>query len=169
MNIFYLDKDPVVAAQMQCDKHVVKMILESAQMLSTAHWILESDNPLNESLGLYKPTHKNHPSTKWARSSAENYFWLYNHFVALCDEYTYRYDKVHLSDKKLRGALLHLPMKISNAQFDAPPLAMPDEFKAIDAVQAYRAYYQSKQDAFKMTWTRREKPEWFKENADIHD
>ena len=89
MNIFYLDKDPVVAAQMMCDKHVVKMILESAQMLSTAHRVLDGDTYANK-VGLYKMAHKNHPSTIWARSSIENYDWLSGHMQALMKEYTYR-------------------------------------------------------------------------------
>ena len=80
MNIFYLDKNPVVAAQMQCDKHVVKMILESAQMLSTAHRVLDG-NEYADKKGLYKMAHKNHPSTIWARSSLENYVWLFDHMV----------------------------------------------------------------------------------------
>ena len=71
MNIFYIDTCPVKAAQMQCDKHVVKMVLESAQMLCTAHhsfW--QHDVP-------YKPTHRNHPSAVWARSNSKHYDWLF--------------------------------------------------------------------------------------------
>ena len=102
MNIFYLDSRPHVAAKDHCDKHVVKMILESAQMLCTAHRELDGDVPDV----FYKSTHKNHPSTIWARSKAGNYRWLYDLFVSLCDEYTYRYGKVHLSDKKFRASLL---------------------------------------------------------------
>ena len=82
MNIFYLDRNPVIAAQMMCDKHVVKMILESAQMLSTAHRVLDGDDRANET-GLYKMAHKNHPSTIWVRASSENYRWLWKHFDAL--------------------------------------------------------------------------------------
>jgi hypothetical protein len=82
MNIFYLDKNPVIAAQMMCDKHVVKMILESAQMLSTAVRVQSGDETANE-LGLYKMAHKNHPSTIWARTSYFNFIWLYKHMIAL--------------------------------------------------------------------------------------
>ena len=77
MNIFYLNKDPEIAAQMHCDKHVVKMILESAQMLSTAHRILDGDDIAN-SKGLYKMTHKNHPCNIWVRKNNENYEWLWS-------------------------------------------------------------------------------------------
>ena len=89
MNIFYLARDPEIAAQMMCDKHVVKMILESAQMLSTAHRVLDGDEYAN-SHGLYKMAHKNHPSTIWVRSSVKNYMWLYDHMIALMNEYTHR-------------------------------------------------------------------------------
>ena len=68
MNIFYLDRNPVVAAQMMCDKHVVKMILESAQILSTAHRVLDGDEHA-DNVGMYKMTHKNHPSTIWVRAN----------------------------------------------------------------------------------------------------
>ena len=108
MNIFYVDKDPVKAAQMMCDKHIVKMILESAQMLSTAHRILDGvltrrksisgktmskywelySNPLEDIL--YRTVHVGHPCTVWTMQSSENYIWHYRHFAALCDEYTYR-------------------------------------------------------------------------------
>ena len=100
MNIFYLDRDPVIAAQMMCDKHVVKMILESAQMLSTAHRVLDGDEYADRR-GLYKLAHKNHPSTIWVRSSLENYTWLYDHMVALMEEYTYRYGKHHATERLL--------------------------------------------------------------------
>ena len=100
MNIFYLDRDPVIAAQMMCDKHVVKMILESAQMLSTAHRVLDGDEYANK-MGLYKMAHKNHPSTIWVRSSERIIEWLWEHYVALMDEYTYRYGKTHATERML--------------------------------------------------------------------
>ena len=73
MNLFYLDRDPVEAARMQCDRHVVKMILETAQMLSTAHIELDGKQVA------YKATHKNHPSTVWVRSSSLAYNWTWRH------------------------------------------------------------------------------------------
>ena len=93
MNIFYLRKDPIKAAQYQYNKHVVKMILESAQMLCTAHHEIMGDDANVP----YKRAHVNHPSTIWTRSSADNYAWLYWHMVALGDEYTKRYNKIHLT------------------------------------------------------------------------
>ena len=74
MNIFYLDRDPKIAAQMMCDKHVVKMILESAQMLSTAHRVWEGDKYADQ-YGLYKMAHKKHHSTLWVSSGEWNYLW----------------------------------------------------------------------------------------------
>ena len=109
MNIFYLDRDPVVAAQMSCDKHVVKMILESAQMLCTAkrvldgiewtdytkngrkirRWRLENTN---EEAIIYKASWLKHPSTQWVMASSYNYMWLYRHMMALNNEYKLRYN-----------------------------------------------------------------------------
>lgn len=162
MNIFYVSSDPHLAAKYQCDKHVVKMILESAQMLSTAHWILDI-NPIISNL--YKPTHKNHPSAVWVRENSQNYLWLYIHFVSLCDEYRYRYGKTHLTESKLLTNLEVLPKNIKmlpHTKCEEPPLCMPDEFKSDDVVTSYRNYYTSKQNSFKMVWTKRNPPEWFK-------
>ena len=137
MNIFYLDKDPEIAAQMMCDKHVVKMILESAQMLSTAHRVLDGDR-VADSKGLYKMAHKNHPSTIWVRTCDENYEWLWNHMEALMYEYTHRYGKKHATER-LTHALWKLPINIPYGEFTDPPQCMPDY----------------------ATWKHREKPEWF--------
>lgn len=137
MNIFYLDKDPVKAAQMQYNKHVVKMILESAQMLCTAHHLLDgpdADVP-------YKIAHKNHPSTVWARQSSQNYAWLYYHMVALGDEYTKRYGKTHLTIKKCKDKLAKLPGGIFYTGFEQPPQCMPEEYKDNCSIKAYWNYY----------------------------
>ena len=142
MNVFYLDNNPKSAARMQCDRHVVKMILESAQLLSTAHRVLDGDE-WADSHSLYKVTHKNHPSAVWARASAHNYQWLYRHFLGLCDEYNYRYGKIHLSETKLSDCLWFTPTSIDhNADFTAPPQCMPDEYKSdISSIIGYRQYY----------------------------
>ena len=140
MNIFYLHPNAREAAIMQCDTHVVKMILESAQLLSTAHRELDGDDWADE-VGLYKSTHKNHPSAVWARSSKPHYDWLYDHFVALCDEYKYRYDKTHLTDTKFRDVLDYAPPSILHTKFEEPPQCMPDEYKHERTTRAYRNYY----------------------------
>ena len=116
MNIFYLSHDPVKAAQVQYNKHVVKMILETAQLLCTAHHELGS--PINIP---YKATHKNHPSAIWVRSSAEAYMWAYEHMLALGAEYTKRYGKEHLTIAKCRDVLYILPLNIPNVPFEQPP------------------------------------------------
>lgn len=160
MNIFILDIDPFKAASMQCDKHVVKMILESAQMLCTAHRELDGTEEL---LGvrLYKSTHKNHPCSVWVRESKTNYMWLHSHFIALCDEYTKRYSKVHLTDTKFRRSLSIAPKNIPVINGLSPfRMAMPDEYKSDNIVESYRNYYQSKTKAFNMKWTKSSIPEW---------
>lgn len=114
---------------------------------------------------LYKAVHYNHPCTVWTMTSEENYLWHYEHFVALCDEFTYRYDKVHRSDALLRKILAASPRnipKIGRTQF---PLAMksnPECMFPDDPVKSYRLFYQTKQDRFKMVWAKRDIPDWFK-------
>ena len=160
MNIFYLDCDPQIAAQMHCDKHVVKMILESAQMLSTTHRVLDGDDYADYN-GLYKMTHKNHPSTKWVRGSSKNYSWLYNHMCYLMEEYTYRYGKHHATER-LWSPLGIRPENIIMRPFSDPPQCMPDYCKNDDTVSAYQNYYILEKSDF-ATWKRRDKPEWFYE------
>ena len=137
MNIFYLHKDPAEAAKLQYNKHVVKMILESAQMLCTAHHEIMGDDANVP----YKRAHVNHPSTVWARRSAQNYVWLYDHFVALAQEYKKRYGKDHLSYTKCEPYLRFLPGGLPYTGFTQPPQAMPDEYKDECSLQAYWNYY----------------------------
>ena len=136
MNIFYLHRDPVVAAKVQYNKHVVKMILESAQMLCTAHHHFNEDTNVP-----YKKAHYNHPSTKWVRESIDNYFWLYDHMIALGNEYKKRYNKTHLSITKCEDALKIEPLGIDYNGFTQPPQCMPDEFKNECSIKAYWNYY----------------------------
>lgn len=156
MNIFILDRDPTLAAKQQCDKHVVKMILESAQMLSTVHHFTNSSIKDR----LYKPTHKNHPCTKWVGESTSNYQWLYRHFIALCQEYTRRYGKTHLTEQKMGNLLSTIP-DLPTGELTDFKLAMPDEYKSDCPVESYRQYYISKQHNFNMTWKNLKVPEWF--------
>lgn len=140
MNIFYLDRDPREAARLQCDRHVVKMILETAQLLSTAH------NEIDGGQIAYKTTHKNHPSAVWTRASRDNYLWLRSHLMALGREYTKRYGKVHATIQKHSQTLTEPPRGISRIGFTDPPQCMPDECKSSDAVIAYHTYYNLKAD-----------------------
>lgn len=137
MNIFYLHPGPIKAAQYQYNKHVVKMILESAQLLCTAHIELDGD----QANVPYKATHRNHPSAIWARQSSANYIWLYYHMIGLGEEYTKRYGKVHKTITKCKDVLKELPINIENNGFSEPPQCMPDEFKQSNAVHGYWQYY----------------------------
>ena len=139
MNIFYLDKCPDKAARLQYNKHVVKMILESAQMLCTAHHCY-GDKDQVENVP-YKQAHLNHPSTIWTRRSKSTYMWLYNHMIALGDEYKKRYGKTHLSITKCKDFLAIPPRHIQGNDWCQPPQAMPDEYKTECSIQAYWNYY----------------------------
>ena len=141
MNIFYLSRDPTLAAQAQCDRHVVKMILETAQLLSTAH------NELDGGQLAYKSTHKNHPSAVWVRSSLDHYEWTLYHLGALGREYERRYKKVHKTIREHLEALQSPPEALQGIRgFTDPPQCMPDECKRVDAVQGYQVYYNYKAD-----------------------
>lgn len=190
MNVFFLDECPIKAAQYQCDKHVVKMILETAQMLSTAHRVLDGKQLVSPKTGkplqqfdhplwheeLYKCAHINHPSTKWIRASAGNYSWAYQHFRALCNEYTYRYGKVHESERKLLDILNFLPSKLEGTELkanldDRASIAINDDLdKAWDfrsastVIEVYRRYYLYKTAVVSpFNYTKRSVPEFMLE------
>jgi hypothetical protein len=142
MNIFYLHPDPAIAAQAMTNKHVVKMILESAQLLCAAHHILDGDiSPFKNEL--YKVTHRNHPSNIWTRESIENYNWLYKHFIALCNEYTNRYGKIHLTQAKLEQLLSNPPLNIPKVPATPIRVAITNTVWHVknNPVQSYRNYY----------------------------
>ena len=141
MNIFYLHKDPVIAAKVQYNKHVVKMILESAQMLCTAHHHYAEQYEYDNSYIPYKKAHYNHPSTIWVRQNKNHYRWLFNHMKALGQEYTARYGKTHLSIIKCEKPLSKYPIGIPDGKFEQPPQCMPDKFKDECSVKAYWNYY----------------------------
>ena len=165
MNIFFLDKRPDNAAEMHCDKHCVKMILEYAQMLSTAHRELDGDVPDI----LYKSTHKNHPSTIWTRSSKQHYDWLFRLFRMLSAEYSIRYGlisdtndtfKVHKTWEKLGKILETAPKNIVDNGWVDPPQCMPDYCKKPDTIDAYRNYYIKEKNSFSV-WKYTAEPDWF--------
>ena len=176
------------------------MLLESAQMLSTAHRLLDGketeftqlkpkfkkikgikteigwikktvhkfvlDNPEHEQL-VYKVAHKNHPSSIWVRQSPVNYQWLFMHFAALCDEYTFRYGKIHMTETKLLGILAVLPARLmrdlNEFESQPPPCCMPDECKITnDTVINYRNYYVTEKKQM-LKYTKREMPDWVAE------
>ena len=140
MNIFYLHHAAPLAAKMHCDVHVVKMILETAQILSTVHHIHN-----NGAAVPYKPTHQRHPSVLWAAESKAQYDWLQQLGVYLCNEYSLRYNaRRHACEQHILGSLSAPPpaLMAGNFTWREPPQAMPDECRVEgDAVKAYRQYY----------------------------
>ena len=142
MNIFYLHPNPNKAAAYHYDKHKVKMILEAAQMLCTAHHHYAELYEYDGSYIPYRKAHYNHPSTKWARENMQTYFWLYDYMMALGEEYTKRYKKKHLSITKCAKVLLNPPKGMQNGHFTMPPQCMPDEYKVLNnSLKAYWNYY----------------------------
>lgn len=139
MNIFYLDANPKIAAEYHCDKHVCKMIVETAQLLSTAHRILDPTSYVSNKV--YKASYINHPMAVWTRESSENYKYAYELYRALLAEYTLRYSKVHRSGE-IKDLLSQLPNGIATGARTAIPQCMPDQYKvANNPVKAYQQYY----------------------------
>lgn len=155
MNIFVLDEQIELAAAYHCDKHVVKQVLESTQMLSTAVQVCGGSS-LPE---LYRPTHANHPCSIWARLSRSNFLWLYEFTIALANEYTFRYGKVHKS-LAVANICHHHQAVIPSGDRTPFALAMPNEYKSNDAVKSYRRYYLGEKRGI-ATWRRRQPPEWW--------
>ena len=180
MNIFVLDENPQTAAQMMCDKHVVKMILESGQMLSTAHRVIDgiewtdyskngrrikrwrSPHNLMEEM-LYKASFVGHPCTKRVMENNKNYYWLVEQAYELCKEYTRRYKKVQKTEDMISLVRFRKPVNIPIAASITPFVqAMPEEYKNPSAVEAYRAYYLGEKTYF-AEWKNAETPSWYKE------
>lgn len=174
MNIFYLSDDPVTSAQSMVDRHVVKMILETAQLLCTAHRVLDGErktvvgkrkttifelNGIQDEL-FYKATHVNHPCAVWVRHCPENYNWTYRHYLALLDEYTYRYGKTHATKDRLGLFLEYPPQKIISVNPTLPPSCMNNQFIiSDDPVLNYRNYYNYGKTHL-LRWTKRIPPNW---------
>ena len=184
MNIFVLDETPQISAQMMCDKHVVKMIVESAQMLSTAHRVLDgemytelsannrrikrwkSPHNLFEEM-LYKASFVGHPCTQWVMENNRNYYWLVEHAYELCKEYTRRYGKVHKTEDMISLIRFRKPANIGIADSITPfAQAMPEQYKNSNAVEAYRAYYNGEKTKI-AKWKNGNIPNWFLTSVDI--
>jgi hypothetical protein len=187
LNIFFLDKNPEKCAQMHVDRHVTKMVLEYAQLLSTAHRVLDGVLTVGLSQSgrkqqryilsderqqmLYSATHINHPSAVWVRQSSANYMWLAELLEECCREYSYRYGKIH---KVESGGLMQIlknvfPINISDKPFTEPTPAMPDECKVPgDSIQSYHNYYWSNKKhlwSWKGKINSRERPRWMSDMA----
>ena len=152
---------PQESAEMHCDKHVCKMMIEYAQMLSTAHRILDGDEVISDRL--YKVAHKNHPCTIWTRTNRSNYLWLFSLWKNLSMEYTMRYSRFHASWTKLNGYLQFHPRNIPEGELTEQPQCMPDHCKdKEDVVEAYRNYYILEKNSF-AKWKFSGQPDWFTE------
>lgn len=160
MNIFVLDEQPEKCAQYHADKHVVKMILEHAQLMCTAHHL--QPNTLVDYEIPYKATHVNHPCAKWVRESKQNYQWLYNMTYSLNKEYVYRYEKN--VNHKSWDAIVDLPYPdLPDVGMTPFALAMPDDCKLSTPVASYRKYYNTEKQHL-LKWKDRETPSWIKLN-----
>jgi hypothetical protein len=161
MNIFFLSLNPREAARLHCDKHVVKMILETAQLLYSAHWVL---NPEGLCENAYKLAHKNHPCSIWVRTSITNYLWLASLGWWLCKEYQHRYgiQKIHKTEEHIIWLLNNPPISIDYIEFTRPALAMPVEYKQEDPIESYKLFYiESKLKVRNIVnYTKREWPEF---------
>lgn len=163
MNIFALDEDTQLAAQAHVDKHVVKMITEYAQLLSSAHHVTQS--PIRQSC--MHLAFENHPSAKWTRASFRNYEWLFSLYTALHDEFKFRYGKGHASYLNYAQALSQTP-KLPDRRLMPVFLAMPDHLKLnpptdfAGSVERYRQYYREHKQHLH-SWKKRTPPAWLKD------
>jgi len=177
MNIFYLHNDPEECAKLHTDKHVVKMILEYAQLLSTAHRILDGHEVIEQTANgrrikrwkletdldkvLYKSTHSNHPSAVWVRQNQQNYIWLSQLLHAVCKEYTYRYGKIHKVEREgLLETLYEWPINIPQGEFTEPTPAMPKHFIEKSSIKSYINYYVGAKQHL-ANWKKRSIPSWY--------
>ena len=176
MNIFYLSNDTIECAKQHIDKHVVKMILEYGQLMSTAHRVLDGEPYYGKTINnrniqrwllddyrediIWKASHIKHPSGLWVRSSSTHYFWLYHLWLDLLKEYQHRYGKIH-SAERMKHVFGTLPNNIPRLKWLCdPPPAMPDEYKTSDSIQSYRNYYIGSKKSF-ASWKNRPAPFWF--------
>lgn len=183
MNIFTTNDCPIISAQEMCDKHVVKMIVEYAQLMSTAHRVLDGQEYYDKTKAgrrikrwlhpdeylekiLYKASHIKHPSGIWCRTSTGNYTWLYNHFIAACNEYKYRYGKTHLTFTKLADIFITPPKHLANGPRTEFAVAIsPDQkcrqipgFEKLSPVDKYKQYIIY--DKPFAVWSKRQPPPW---------
>lgn len=166
MNIFVTDRDPYLAAQALDNRRLVKMVLETAQILSTVMWDTDDWGP-------YRPTHRNHPCTRWAGESLSNYAWLLEHFAALCTEYTHRYGRVHASTKLYPIFSRYLDDRDTDTYWtDVHEFTFHDGSRE-HIIPRYRAYMARKwrADGDAAQWKNREQPTWrpYYDERILHD
>lgn len=176
MNIFYLHNDPAECAMQHNDKHVVKMILEYGQLMSTAHRVLDGTEYYAKTANnrnikrwllkdereniLWKASHINHPSGIWTRKTSSNYKWLYSLWNSLLEEYTFRYSKHH-SAERMKQVFQRLPNNIPVGEFTEPTPAMPDKYKVdSNSILSYKNYYIGDKQHL-ASWKKRNVPIWY--------
>jgi len=189
MNTFILSLDPKEAARFHCNKHVVKMILESAQMLCAAHWLhlLKSEgktlkdfkrirdaqqwayeNTPKELHPPWKMSHLRHPCTIWTAENVSNYSWQLSLCQSLLEEYSKRYGKTHKTTAEAKWLAKNYPLNISDSYLTGFPVCMKDEYKVfksqgiVDVVASYKNYYIKDKVRFAKWEPRATTPEWFK-------
>ena len=177
MNIFYLHENPIQNAKWHIDKHIVKMPIEYAQLLSTAHRLLDGEMYLGKTANgrnikrwrldderediLYKASHINHPSAIWVRESIENYYQMFKLYMATLAEFTNRYGKIHGASKP-SVFLMRPPLNIPCVKKTEIPQCMPDYCKVKgNPIKSYRNYYINEKEIF-ATWKNNEIHQWFK-------
>lgn len=176
MNIFFLSILPRRCSRYHVDKHVVKMILELAQLLYSSHWVTSTnDDWVPKGLKPYKKTHVNHPMAVWVRQAKSNYVYTSNLALELCKEYTHRYGKVHKTTAHLLWLSVNFPVFDKNAPYSNPdtffavpflpdmtpiPLCMPPSYHTKNVVHAYRDYYLNEKNKLS-SWKKRDPPYWY--------
>lgn len=183
MNIFVLHEDPKIAAQMHCERHILKMIIEHTQMMAAAYYSTigisrkkqipdnqEAVNnlfrgfPRKDENGNDRPysiSHVNHPCTVWTRSSLTNFYWLLDCTKALCEEFTHRYKGKH-SVEFIVDWMYQNPPKLEDQGLTPFAQAMPEFYKSENAVEAYRKYYAFKTTYMRVNWKLEERiPHWW--------
>ena len=196
MNIFVLHEDPKVAAQMHCERHILKMIIEHTQMMAATYYhtiginrkkeILENQEKVsslfsgfprkdeNGNDNPYKISHVNHPCTVWTRASLSNFNWLLDCTKALCEEFTYRYKGIH-SVESIVDWMYQNPPQIEDIGLTPFAQAIPDFYKGSDPIEAYRKYYAFKTSYMKVNWKLEERtpswwtPEFISESINIYE
>lgn len=176
MNIFYISNNPVQATEWMVNRHIVSQTKESAQLLSTAHRVLDGKEVVGKSKTgrsvkrwvlpdarenvLYSATHVNHPSAVWCRQSVMNYNWLADHLFALLAEYTYRYGKTHKIEGEISYMLQSPPLNLKEYDMTTMPSAMDKKYIiSDDPVVNYRNYYKHGKTHLHV-WKKRNPPEW---------
>lgn len=159
MNIFVVNEDPIIAAKELCDKHIVKMPLETAQMLCYVSYINNGNKRLNEPYGPCKP-HLKHPCTLWANEDLNNWEWLYLHGIELCNEYTRRYKRKHKSMDVIIWAKENGNKPKNNVKLRTFVQCMPEAYKSSNPIEGYRNFYIKDKSSFAI-WKYTDIPKWY--------